>query len=531
MPFWSMSRDVAGPRKASMTSSKLPGESRVGLRVSLIAVGLTSVTVMLDVGAANAGMWSFSPYLIIPSLVGFLVGSSMILLAKRTGGSVEAAGVSAIVTVLLMVGGGRLLEPVGAWGVPALGAIGILIYLVTAQLRSAFNMELLIQWIAITLVLISGVSLFQIVTGLESEGDGRLLSEASSQEIETGSDIVILILDEFASPVTTPLQSSHTASLESLRGAGYEIPSAMLSAYTISSVSIPSILEGAHPLTHEDVLDKSEVLRLSAISRGQSRLVHTLKSAGYRFTQVESGLWMSACGPAVDTCIENQPLDETLGVLLNRSAFRWWYHRIWGDAFIVSGLHSMDATRRAVLDNASNGKPDLTVSHIMLPHFPYLLDEDCHRDEGGRLFYGTSEAALAAYQRQAGCVVNWLLDFLTELDEVSSELPTVLVVGDHGTNLAGQLEKPITAWSDEEIVERLAIFAAYRFPERCSPRFKESIPQLVDQLIACQTGKEALLDRGHFVISNFARPADIFEYDPRHLDEHLSASVRGRAGE
>ncbi|MFP3914993.1 MAG: hypothetical protein ACLFWM_08970, partial [Actinomycetota bacterium] len=355
----------------------------VGTAVGVQAVA--SITVLTTFGAANAGTWEPSPYLLIPPVLGFLFGAAVVIAAQRRGGHLEAAAITGVVVALLTVGGGRLVGPAGPLGAALPIVMALPVYRLTKRLYEAFPLTWLTQWVAITLVLINAVSIGQAVLGTvqapRALGDRE--PSVTSPVSESTPDVAVLILDEMGSPRGSPFLPTYQEMMSELRSEDYQVQEAMWSSYPISDISIPSILDGSYPMTEDDDYDRTAVQDLALISQGDSRLVSSLQAAGYRFTMVESGLWMSSCGPRVDVCVANQPVNETLGVVLSRSSLRWWYRTLWGDAFIASGLRSMEATRQVLTENAQNGRADLTISHIMLPHFPYLLDEECRRSGRG----------------------------------------------------------------------------------------------------------------------------------------------------
>ena len=72
--------------------------------------------------------------------------------------------------------------------------------------------------------------------------------------------------------------------------------------------------------------------------------------------------------------------------------------------------------------------------HVLLPHGPYVLDDQCNYDP-------RVEEVAKLYLRQAECAVNKLDEFLTELDRLGRlENSIIIVQSDHGSGWAGFLE-------------------------------------------------------------------------------------------
>ncbi|MFP3914992.1 MAG: hypothetical protein ACLFWM_08965 [Actinomycetota bacterium] len=427
----------------------------------------------------------------------------MLAVARSRGGSPEAATVAAVVCVLVTLDGGDLLSPIAGWGPVAAVVLAGITYMVVDRLAAGFNLRWMLWAVAVGLLVFNGFNLLRLLAAESTGTEQEEVAEAPAhQASESSPDVVVLILDEFASPETTPLEPVDWERLLALTQSGYEMSPLIWSPYSISAAAIAAILDGGYPLKDGEVLNEATIRRLGAITRGDSRLVETLKARGYRFTMIEGGLWLSSCGPEVDHCERSHPIDEAMGVLLRRSAFRWWYERLWGDAFAATGMHSMSRTRRVVMDAAINDRADLVFSHVMLPHIPYVLDRECRLHGLVHADYTTPDQRLAGYQRQAGCVVEWLVETLSDLDEVTAGPPPIVVVlGDHGTNFGGQVLRPVRDWTVDDVRERLGTFVTYRLPEDCRPRGADTIAQLTDTLIACVSGVPASLDASYFLVS------------------------------
>jgi hypothetical protein len=179
---------------------------------------------------------------------------------------------------------------------------------------------------------------------------------------------------------------------------------------------------------------------------------------------------------------------------------------MWGDAFPFSGLHAMAELSRTIADVAGNGKRDLVVAHVLLPHFPYLLEENCERATRVTDEYLDEAQRAARYAKQAGCVALWLHDQLVTVDNQPEAEPYVVVTGDHGTALRGQLARPLSSWLQEDIAERSASFALFRLPPGCATDEIVVSPQIVDALLSCRAGGSLALEPRHYLMSPIGDP-------------------------
>ena len=92
---------------------------------------------------------------------------------------------------------------------------------------------------------------------------------------------------------------------------------------------------------------------------------------------------------------------------------------------------------RLTQDVAGLNRGTVLFSHLMLPHGPYALDEDCRLQRPARQCYGTSaKEEYCLYFRQLSCTYRLLERLFRAIDENSRLADaTVVVHSDHGSRI------------------------------------------------------------------------------------------------
>ena len=178
--------------------------------------------------------------------------------------------------------------------------------------------------------------------------------------------------------------------------------------------------------------------------------------------------------PRRGQCIGAPFLDETSWTILQRTPLIHLLRNLRGHAFSVDALDRLSSLIREARPRADE-KPRFIFAHIMLPHPPLFVTNDCRirveegLDEGN--VYGPpglKERRKAAYGEQIRCVNRRIEEFL----EVVPSDSVVLLTGDHGPDSRGQFFRPRGTWTLDDIDERMSIFAAYRFSDLCGAQLQ-----------------------------------------------------------
>jgi hypothetical protein len=254
------------------------------------------------------------------------------------------------------------------------------------------------------------------------------------------------------------------------------------------------MLNMAYVLEDGAVIDTATSRELFASIGGSNRFNTALQANGYSTTMIESGWGGSSCG-AVDTCISAPFLDESVFWALAGSPFRQNVLNRYGYSFTAGAQHSMDW----LLDNAEtinrNGMPDFVFGHVLAPHPPFFLDEECDvvfEDARSGVQFSRSGVALedrgSFFDEQANCIDNFMLSLSDLIDDET----VVIFVADHGTDSRHQLVLSSTDWGPDEIEERMRVFLAVS-DVGCAFRDGIVLPEVLAMLLECISG----VDQGH----------------------------------
>jgi hypothetical protein len=127
----------------------------------------------------------------------------------------------------------------------------------------------------------------------------------------------------------------------------------------------------------------------------------------------------------------------------------------------------MDWKFRRMMALAGGSRPTFVLTHLMLPHEPYVYYADCsHRKPYWPAGSGLlrDEAANRGYLDQVRCANRKITSLVDSILARSSRPPIILLQGDHGHGRFGKL-RPLEKVSPSQIRERMSVFSAYLLPE------------------------------------------------------------------
>lgn len=496
-------------------------ESSAGVQLRLtpadvLLLGAGAAFWPLRVLAANAYLIAHPERLILMIFVVWLLAFVIAWVLIRLGlGRQLAVGATFLGTVLFMTGG-RLLallgEPIGWLLLPA---IAVLLWFVLYRLEGSQFLTPLMVAVAIALLSGPAVVLYE---QLSDDGESNVVvGERFDVRMEETPDIFLVVFDGYPGLVTlrNDFATGKDRLTSGLQARGFEIPSSSWSSYPRTHFSLASVVEMSYPV--EQLSEgRRTVAELYDIISGQSALVDVLRSNGYEISLVESGWGGLSCDDfAVDDCVVSPFFSEETYVALRDTVTRPLVLSTYGHAFTVGSQNTMEW----LLDNASgiasDGKPSFVMAHVMAPHPPYHLDENC-QTIGERSVEGSASNAQVAeleagFDQQMRCVDEFMMSLA---DEVDAE-DVLLYVADHGSNTRGQTPDPGDSWSRDEIAERLNIFAAFRTPDTCEMGDPFVLPNLFRRLLDCHSDSSI----GDLEARMFL-PAG-FEVDPQAVQELL----------
>jgi hypothetical protein len=143
---------------------------------------------------------------------------------------------------------------------------------------------------------------------------------------------------------------------------------------------------------------------------------------------------------------------------LSKGLLPTWEHR----NYVFTSLGIPAVITQLKMDIVRNSRGRLFFAHLLLPHFPYVWDENCQlrtnsdtwlnrrREYNNLLTIGDAlyrEAAYRYYFQQNVCTVSLLNDLLESLENNGLlDDATIIIHGDHGTRIT--LADPLAAMSD-----------------------------------------------------------------------------------
>ncbi len=409
-----------------------------------------------------------------------LVGVVAVLTAQRLGASTRMAAIITSGTLLFVTMGGVAVNgpplvvailAVAAW------AAGLLLVLHWSRRDPFWSWLSSTAWIAVFLLV------GWVLIGLPPSQP--TLPERAASGFHEDS-FYLIIVDGY------PGSTTQIPELEApLAGFGEELTALQLTEfpdalanYNFTHAALPTAL------SLENSLDL-RVVDLALIFdriRGFNETVNLLRQSGYRYVHIESGWSGSGCGPSVDLCYQGLFLDSVVEDLADLSVLAGGFHE---SSFTLGAVHALDQLSRHI---ASDDGGDFVFAHILLPHPPVQLAQDCSRYVDPVLDVmtlnrpGSDPAHLArikaAYIGQVQCVNAKLLELIGQMNPSWS----VVITGDHGTDFGGQILKPAELWSRAEIEERFSIFHTSRLPQSCAQSTERDLVNLMRRAVACVSG-------------------------------------------
>jgi hypothetical protein len=209
---------------------------------------------------------------------------------------------------------------------------------------------------------------------------------------------------------------------------------------------------------------------LYEITRGDNFVSRTLHTAGFTYTHFDSGWDVTACGEMVDHCIGSPWIDETVAGLVDSTALGDWVHRNLGSYSLAATLHTTDGLTHLGRELSQNGEHDYIFAHLLLPHDPPVVNQNCQFEEArltsDRLYLAgklSTDERRQAISDQMTCVDS----LIGQIAESVGPSTAVIITADHGSGTGGQVERAPSEWTDSDVAERFGILLTYRLPAGC----------------------------------------------------------------
>ena len=382
------------------------------------------------------------------------------------------------------------------------------------------------EWLPTVLGTAIGVTaLSMAVTGFFGDQASVAASAVQPPEsmvgVSAGTDILLFVVDGYTSPyiLNRDFGFDSTGTAEALEASGFDVFPEAWANYSYTIDSIPSLLQLDYlDLSGSDLETGPPPGFGRGLIAGDTGLMAWLSDIGYRTTKFESGWEDDRCGK-VDRCIRSSRVVGLTGwILWRRTPFRAIAGGRLVHPYPATALSVLDQLPGVVSEASSNGQSDFILAHIVSPHPPYALSADCLVDapfgdpEAGPPGVGDDLAERQermGYTRQVACV-NTHLEALARMVEATDM--TVLVTGDHGSEIRGQVARHPDTWTEEDLTERFGIFVAVRTPDGCHVS-EDTLLNVAREVIGCALSVELpiLEDRYYASIPDGAGLAEVTE--------------------
>ena len=310
-------------------------------------------------------------------------------------------------------------------------------------------------------------------------------------------DVWLVILDGFPSEhAVAQLYRSRSSPAAPLAGAGFTVVSDIWANFSVSHLSIPSLLDGRYVAAEGSRIGPSEweVLRQIIVEGGA--LSRALEGLGYERIVVENGWHMAGCDGSKSKCVAAPLLDEQVSLVLSQNLLGALLGVSHDASFPRGAEHVMTWVEDNAQRIADNGAREFVFVHLMLPHPPFGLDERCEPVSTGDGLRGglvvglptTDEATLDIRRELLLSHSRCGVEFVQELAAALGDRDLLVVVGDHGPDSLGQLAVPVAEWTTAMIAERMLTLAAFRTPEGCIHPAPTSLVEIAPAVLQCVGG-------------------------------------------
>lgn len=506
-----MGQDNGAERDAPNPARRWTSRAPVGGLIQLVSLALF---VPLSFFADN---WASQPSLGPLLSIGIIAAAValVVLLALSTWFRVQPRRALALVSLLLILfftwGDVEERFRAGSATVAATIALGLLV------LASIWRWSQTTEFVGVVLIFSLCLVLYptaEIALLMMSVGEVQLSTPWIPESMITAErepDVYLLVLDSYGRADVFDLLYGYgnAGFLDELVAKRFQVATNATANYSMTHFSIGSALSMAYLADEGQEVSQADRIELYRIMQGGNSFVSTLKGLGYRYVHAENDWNGTHCGPAVDICMGDAVFEETTWDFLSRTPLASLVERKYPHSHTGSALLRLSQFENWASESESWNGPTLVFVHLIMPHPPLYVNGSCEivwdASLGGLHIGGSDLAAEAvskrrsAYVEQAECVNQRVLSLVGSLPQEA----LVIIIGDHGPDSLGQLYVPIDAWTESDIVERMAVLAAFRFPAGCDvivPADLSLVNSLRLSLDCLIRGEVPLLENRHFVV-------------------------------
>jgi hypothetical protein len=315
--------------------------------------------------------------------------------------------------------------------------------------------------------------------------ENRKNPPVSTVDIKNKPDIYYIVLDAYGGSeiLQKYYQYDNSEIVEHLTEKGFIVPPNATSAYSYTSLSVPTTLNMDYILDTTSGIEESSFWWLMKPYVQESKVQQFLKTQGYQSVAVESGFYITNNKNA-DIYLSQHAfrLNEFESYLFNFTPLKI-YSPI-TNLFASGGNY--DAHRKLIQYNFNTLSeipnipgPKFVFAHIITPHPPFVFDahgnpltpEYNYSFADGISFPGTEDEYRIGYIGQlqyTNSLIKGMVDAILEHSEIP---PIIIIQADHGPRMLEDTRFPINACPNE----RFSIFAAYHLPGIDRGTFQEEL--------------------------------------------------------
>lgn len=330
-------------------------------------------------------------------------------------------------------------------------------------------------------------------------------------------DIYFIVLDAFPRQDVSEMEYGETIPLyDELENMGFTIAQESNANYLFTMSSLASMLNFAYITERveggitEDSKNESPLVELIR----NNRLCKTVKAIGYQYITFDSTWEPTTTSKCADQVLDNDKNIEDIFILyMNTTLLR----SVMSDSLLLSFRESRLETFDQILSISAIDAPTFTFAHVLLPHQPYMFDENgdnfTHQETINTFLSGSHKAQ--AFYQQTIYTSNRVSDLVQDIINNSDVPPIIIIQSDHGPDYLGYSDDP------EVINLRTPVLSAYYLPFGGDALMYPSIsPVNIFRVVLnyyFDAGLELLEDRTYFVSYN-----DDYLYNYRDITDTIA---------
>ena len=297
-------------------------------------------------------------------------------------------------------------------------------------------------------------------------------------------DLYILLLDEYAAaePLRELYGIDNTPFLDSLRALGFRTPAAVRSNYSVTLLSVGSLLNFAHTAPLADAAPAGyRGWALGGYLLEHNRAARFLKARGYRFVMFPSALF----GPTRHNAeADAEFADPPARDLAHLVYTRWLIADVFSASTVLGTLLQTQPTYQdvtaahdlgtfagvgALAARPIDGRPVFAFAHVLMPHEPFIVDAACRPIRRGEPLLNDDPPASAdvraALAGEIACLNRQVLTTVHGILARPGPRPIIILQGDHGTQGLRPFDTYPRPLSRAQVRERFRPFGAYYLPD------------------------------------------------------------------